>query len=141
MLALLFRMLPASTISRAQWSWLQADHRVIAGMLQELVEVSGAAKVIVMLPVPRYVKEGCCSNSSQLRRRVNSIVEEVNSRRGRRGGPGGGQRGGVGHGGFRGSGWNLARRDSSSSSQGWSGNGGQGGNSYYGSGSRRYNPY
>jgi hypothetical protein len=40
--------------------------RVIAGMLKELVEVSGAAKVIIMLPVPRYVKERCCSNTAHV---------------------------------------------------------------------------
>jgi hypothetical protein len=40
--------------------------RVIARMLKELVEVSGAAKVIVMLPVPRYVNEGCCNNTSHV---------------------------------------------------------------------------
>jgi hypothetical protein len=28
--------------------------------------VSGAAKVIVLLPTPRYVKEGCCSNAAHV---------------------------------------------------------------------------
>jgi hypothetical protein len=28
--------------------------------------VSGAAKVIVLLPMPRYVKEGCCSNAAHV---------------------------------------------------------------------------
>jgi hypothetical protein len=37
--------------------------RVIAGMVKELVEVSEAAKVILLLPLPRYVKEGCCNSS------------------------------------------------------------------------------
>jgi hypothetical protein len=201
--------------------------RVIAAMLKEMVEVSGAAKVIIMLPVPRYVKERCCSNTAhvsnlaspgysemlgsaahvvkniveeemegcskrplclnplegfgngslaecrasdgsciwmagdpvhlsaaaygdiaamvrdcwinntepQLRRRVDSIVEEVSRGRGRRGGPAGGQRGGSGGRG----GWNPARRDGGGGGRGW--NSGRGGNSYFGGGGRRYNPY
>jgi hypothetical protein len=40
--------------------------RVIAGMVKELVEVSGAAKVIMLLPLPRYVKEGCCNNVAHI---------------------------------------------------------------------------
>jgi hypothetical protein len=66
--------------------------RVIASMVKELVEVSGAAKVILLLPLPRYVKEGCCTNTahttnigttgyldmlSSAGHVVKSIVEEV----------------------------------------------------------------
>jgi hypothetical protein len=40
--------------------------RVIAGILKELVEVSGAARVILLLPLPRYVKESCCSTNTHV---------------------------------------------------------------------------
>jgi hypothetical protein len=88
--------------------------------------------------IAAVVRDTWINNSEpQLRRRVDSIVEDVSRGRGRRGA---GQRGGSGgRGGFRGSGWIPARRDSSSSRHGW--NGGRGGNPFFGGGGRRYNPY
>jgi hypothetical protein len=80
--------------------------------------------------IAAMVRDSWINNTEpQLRRRVDSIVEDVGRSRGRWGGLGGGQRGASGGRG----GWNPARRDSSS--------GGRGGNSYFGGGGRRYNPY